>query len=160
MRTQSCEVQCDWEGAWSPGSNLGVQIEASPGRSSGWTLLRGCQSSRARLPWEGPSSTRLAGALLPRMVGIHAGHVAVQALGVPALGKAADPVSFLAGRDLEWLSELWQLSWIWIGCCLARYRSVEELILDPYLDVEENGTRPDLEQIGLEVEQVKGSWAT
>ena len=130
------------------------------GRTSGWALLQGCQSSRATLPWEGPSSTRLAGALLPHMVGICAGHMAVQVLRAPALDKADNPVSFLAGRDLEWLSELWQLSWIWIGCCLAGYRSVEELILDPYLDVEENGTRPDLEQIGLEVEQVKGSWAT
>ena len=73
------------------------------------------------------------------MVGIRTGHVAVQALGVPALDKAANPVSFLAGRDLEWFSELWQLSWIWIGCCLAGYRSVEELMLDPYLDAEEKG---------------------
>ena len=90
---QPCEVQCDWEGAWSPDSDLGVRIEASPGRSSGWTLLWGCQSSRARLPWEGPSSARLSGPLLPRMVGICAGNVAVQVLGVPALDKAANPVS-------------------------------------------------------------------
>ena len=65
--------------------------------------------------------------------------MAVQVIGAPALDKATNPVSFLAGRDLEWPSELWQLSWIWIGCCLAGYRSVEELILDPYLDVEEKG---------------------
>ena len=31
----------------------------------------------------------------------HLQHVAVQAPGAPALGKAANPVSFLAGRDLD-----------------------------------------------------------
>ena len=98
---QPHEVQCDWEGTWSPGSNLGVRIEASLGRSSGWTLFWGYQSPRARLPWKDPSSTPFAGALLPHMVGMCAGHMAVQVLGVPALDRATNPVSFLAGRDLE-----------------------------------------------------------
>ena len=123
-------VLCKWEGAWHPEGNLGV-IKANLDRSSKGALTRICQSSRASPHRESlgswhngslkgarwpPSSTFLTGALLPWGVGIHAVHVAVQVLGAPALDRVTNPAFSLAGRVLEGVPELEQLTQIGWDC--------------------------------------------
>ena len=130
----------EWKGAWHPECDLGI-LEADLGRSTRWAPACICQSTRALPPreslcsWQGcnlegamwpPSSTLLTGGLLPWGVGIHAWHVAVQALGAPTLEKVANPVFSLAGRDLEGVPGLGQLALVGKGCCLEGYGSVDQ----------------------------------